>query len=1024
MTLYNPHYSRVLEASAGTGKTYTIEQLVANALITPSPLLGRPLELNEILVVTFTKAAASELKDRIRAKLHSKLLEIGEDLDLKRRVRAALAEFDSASIFTIHGFCHKTLQEQAFESRTTFSTSTKESFDREILYEIVEQTLREDLVEEEFEPIQIDLLLSRSNSRPAKLIDSLVKDLSENLLCKETPKNGEIFAQFLQTIPSMREWDFEKEAEALKPFYNKVNDWRMEAFEKASSLIRDCKKEEFFLHAKLILDQLEMLTSDNLPKRKVKILPPFAESLLNEWLPLFRFAAAHSCLYLRLLSLAQKRLKARIENEGPLTFQSLIEKMREAVATLPDFRKRLQEQFRLVMIDEFQDTDPLQWQIFRTLFQTSNHHLILVGDPKQSIYGFRGADIYTYLQASETFTENPKECLRTNYRSSKRLIAALNTLFQSSQEWIPLPLLQSYLPCPPVEAGCERAPLLNHEEPPLEIVEAEKEEYLLPYYAKEVLRLHRDLKVPYHEIAFLVRDKKQAEEIYCYLRSCSIPAEKQKTDALGDTLAMQELIDLLHALEKPKDRARLKRALCGKFFGMDPNALVDIERDPTFLKWIAEFIALRKKCLDIGVAQVLYDITEKSTAQILSQENGDEFVEHLQAILEWSISIGARAPEELLKHVYAIDLADDAHAATMKKKGVQLITMHYSKGLEYLCVFAVGLGKRTKTDRNFSKVRTEEGQVAMALFKGDPLYEGHLKELDAEKARLLYVALTRAKEKLYIPFHPFKKNTDSGKASAWELFSGSMQEIERSELIAFKTISDPSETEIAALEEEPVLIPPPHLTFHFQERYQFSFTSLAKQTGSFEKKTLQGEGLPRGQETGILLHELFEKLPWSLVKDAKQAADLYPFLDKQLPLGKYFEWMEQIAEMLYSAISKPLAEAGCCIKDLKEEQIYREIEFSYRSEKGVCRGVIDFCFQHQGKFFIIDWKSNLLSGYTQEYLIEEMNRHDYFLQSTLYRNALEKYLEVVHSQKLQYGGAFYVFVRGLPNNEGVLWIAP
>lgn len=1033
---YYPHRSAVLEASAGTGKTYTIEQLFANALVESSPLVERPLLVKEILVVTFTKAAAAELKERIRGNLF-KLL---QDPQKKRWIQAALADFDSASIFTIHGFCFRALQEQAFESGTPFSLQGE--FRDEALFELVEKVLRGQTNEDFISPKQMQSLLGDYRQKPLELVRDLVAKLKEGTPCEETRNNHACWEAFNATLSSFKEESFD----SLYRCYNKTKEWDAEILGTLQRVLSDRKisYKEFLDIAPAVLTQLKYFLPSNVSK-KGPGPSPLGEALVQKWLPLFREMAAPPHLFLRLLSLCQKRLVEEVKKEGPLSFQGLIERMRDAVVNQPEFRKKLQDRYRLVLIDEFQDTDPLQWDIFKTLFLNEQHHLILVGDPKQSIYGFRGADIYTYLNASKVFSES-REALSTNYRSSQRLVHAMNRLFGLSESWIPLPLIGQHLNYQSVLAGVTKEPIIPNDEPVLSFLLAESEEALYPYYAKEVVRLHEERSIAFSEIAFIVRDHRQATALYHYFKSMGIPAELQKSASLQDSEAFDEIADLLQALSKPRDQSLIKKALCGRIMGYAPDSIAQLENSEEYLELLALFIEMREESRERGAASILFDFLEKAKTRILLEEEGVHFLSQAATLIEQLLLVPSNKPEELLLEMQSWKNSHLEGKSSLRGQGVPIITMHYSKGLEYLCVFAHGVSSRPPLDQGLVKLRTDSGQKLVPLFEEDPLYLQYIDEADAEKARQLYVALTRAKEKLYIPYIQERKMPAMGKASPLELFLAHVAAKEKDREALYEVMSKAafgpffegladSHIEVRKIDAEVVqkyqqqeissqLVQPSLIQFNYPSLYQFSFSSLAKPAASLgHREGVSESAIPLGQETGILLHELLEKLPWEQVRKAQQPNDFLSFVEQKLKGTSYAPWSLSISEILFQALSVTLPGIDVSLKGVDEAHLFREMEFHYLSEGHVYKGVIDLVFFHRNRYYIVDWKSNWLSAYAPSDLEEEMRRHDYYLQVEIYKKAVQKYARIMDSA-FSYGGAYYLFLRGLNEGKGVVWIAP
>ncbi|MFV0340967.1 MAG: UvrD-helicase domain-containing protein [Parachlamydiaceae bacterium] len=1031
---HHPHRSAVLEASAGTGKTYTIEHLFANALIEPSPLVERPLLIKEILVVTFTKAAAAELKERIRANLLRQL----EDPEKKRGIQNALADFDSASIFTIHGFCFRALQEQAFESSIPFSL--KGEFQDEALFDLVEKVLRTEVNEELVTAKQMQTLLASYKNKPLDLIRDLVKLLKEGTPCAEVKNNRECWKAFCATLERLEGLSF---SEFFKR-YNKTKEWNNDLLKRLEAIVSEktLSFADLMNMAPDVLSQLEYFLPSNIAKRGPGV-HPMAEKLIEQWLPLFRELADSSFLLSRVLSRCQARLKEQMQKEGPLSFQGLVETMRQAVVEQPLFRKRLQDRYRLILIDEFQDTDPLQWEIFSTLFLNDQHHLVLVGDPKQSIYGFRGADIYTYLQASQKISEAGREELSTNYRSSPRLVHAMNAIFGFSKKWIPLPLTKDHLSYKPVQAGVTKAPLIPVTEPVASFLLAEAEEDLYPYYAEEVIRLHQERNIPLNEIAFIMRNHSEAKDLFDYLKSAGIPAELQKSVLLHESAAFDEIADLLQAFARPRDQSLIKKALCGRIMGYTPHAIAKLQDSSEYLDLLAKFIAIRDECRIRGGAALLFEAVEEAKPRLLLEDEGDNFLAQAYAIVEQLLAVETFSLEELYKEMQSWKNGSSDGKSALRGNGVPIITMHYSKGLEYLCVFAHGVSSRSPLDQGLVRLRSQTGQVLVPLFEEDPLYAQHIDETDAEKSRQLYVALTRAKEKLYIPHIQQKKKPGLGKASSLELFLARAVSDNHDQKALYETMSEgvydrffkematDSTIEVRKIEKRAIgsfhfrdkdvtLVEPSAIEFHHPALYQLSFSSLAKPTATpFHREASAAKEIPLGQETGILLHELLEKLPWDLVRKMKQPEDLKGFLDQKLKGTSYAEWSSSIAQMLFQTLSEKLPGVNIALKELEESHLFREMEFHYLSNHNVYKGVIDLVFMHDGNYYIVDWKSNWLPNYGMDELKEEMKRHDYYLQEEIYRKAVIKYADCFDDAS-SYGGAYYLFLRG----NGVVWIQP
>lgn len=1052
----SPDCSLVLEASAGTGKTYTIERLVIRALLDEAPGLKRPLALQEILLVTFTKAAVQELKDRIRLLL---VEEIGSEVRPERErrlLKQALTEFDTAPIYTIHGFCYKVLQEQAFESGVSLQQKIDEdAMDESVLKSIIETVFREETFVAQFTLQQIDLLLKRNLYDLSALVKNLVHAMKEGTPCDESWNNDQCFEEFARIFPRFKGADFSQ----LKTSFTGTGNWSESALEKLAS--GNISRSFFEQNACELMVQVECFSSDLLSKKKGVQLPALALEAYRDLLPSLRRYAGYPYQFLRLLKLCQVRLEQETAIKGPLTFDSAITLMIDLISKNDQALKRLKSIFHLVIIDEFQDTDPHQWTLFKRIFLDDQHRMILVGDPKQSIYGFRGADIYTYLDAVKSLGESTKRQLSVNYRSIPPLVKALNALFQMTPAWISLPYQDTHLPYVPVEAGVVESDI-DPAEKPLKVLcvqSSEKmasieEKWFFPYFAKETIRLRTEEALEWSRIAFLVRDHAQAERLHRYLTESGIPASQQKTPEMAESKAYAELLDVVEAIHRPRDAKLVKKALCGRIFGWTSDQMLHAEFTSPYLKALADFLLMHERCFEEGIGVVLYDLLLRSREHLLSKEDGSVFYEEALQLMEKVIAAHANRPEECLKVL--LKLEKEKFLEKRASDGVQIVTLFFSKGLEYDVVFAPGVYQRTLVDTELVKLKTPHGQILTALYADDPRYEAYLEECDAEKARQLYVALTRAKKRLYLPVIFGLKAPSKGKASALELFMAKCEDPQAEWAAQYALmnkgtypeflaqVSKHPEIEVKEMEEWPkpfyheplpkqLLIAPDEAKRTYPPLLQYSFTSLSRlhEKAEAQEKRIAVTGLPAGKETGILLHLLLEKAPWRLVQAARDENDFLPFIGKHVDHSAYEIHKTEIAEILFKAFSTPLQPFGFSLREVSESKIIREMEFHMAADvgreipelqlsNGIVKGVLDLFFEHQGKYYLVDWKSNCLAAYTTEHLANEMRSRHYFLQEQIYRSALKQYLKLVEKRPFVecYGGSFYLFLRGLSPSEG------
>ena len=527
--LLGPHF---IEASAGTGKTFAIEHIVARLLLHEDPAF----DIEQILVVTFTRAATRELKLRIRTNLEQVKKALKERIsrwdyleahldssNSLKKIEDAIASFDQAQIFTIHSFCYRMIQEYAFEAGLGFDVQEKSPIHTLdlALRDFFEVKLSEDIVSVE----QIKLLTKRNN------MEQLARKL------KNPPENSASFP-FFETAQRFREalsiWqlDFERlqeDVQRLAPNYKKMrNDFRI--LPQLQALVAHD------LHP-LVGENGSLLKFFSPENRKVRAkdvmqlnYPGFFEWAHQHLTPIVLEACDPICI-LQTLQSHWKPIFDRVSlAEEMFGSNALLQTMRQALK-MSDFCSAVQNKYQAALIDEFQDTDPIQWDIFQTLFLRPNNPLYLVGDPKQSIYRFRNADLYTYLKAQESFTEDQRYHLDTNYRSSKQMISTLNRLFH--RQWLRLPKQGTCLPYYPVNAGLGEGESFNDDKGALHCFQYENLDDSYRYVAREIQRLDIDLD----KVAILVKDHRSATEIQQVLAQANIRCVAKNQEPIFNTLA-------------------------------------------------------------------------------------------------------------------------------------------------------------------------------------------------------------------------------------------------------------------------------------------------------------------------------------------------------------------------------------------------------------------------------------------------------------------------------------------------------
>lgn len=1015
----NCKISHFLEASAGTGKTFAIEHIVARLLVEEDPF-----SLKEILVVTFTKAATKELKNRIHAKLRM-LLNEEEDIERATRLRRAIASFEEAQIFTIHSFCGRMLKEFAKEADLPLHLQIDDTANNSKERKLVGDYLRFALSYEDFSREQIKRIFAYYDEE--KLIDKIVFWMSKGREILEGPSASALFEEVKKQISSFGVIESEvivNEFMKYAPLYEGICNRKREVkeefvnkIEKFASLFS--KPMEFEEFEELIAEGeplSTLLAADKLKKSSsVPSFSPLFNEILKKVSPLIAEARSIHSILARLCR-GCANLRRNITEDLFLTPDDILRSMQKSL-NYPLFLQKVQKRFKAAIIDEFQDTDPTQWEIFKRCFVDNEKTICyLVGDPKQSIYAFRRADIYTYLSARDALKKGIRASLSVNYRSTIPLTNALNHLF-TTVPWMPLPKMKSTLEVIPVEAKKEGLGGVH-----FFIGEEEKE--LFSFISKEIINLYESKQFQLKEIAILVKDRFQEVRLKEHFKECAIPSFCKRGEPLIEHPCFASLEKLFTYLESPHEKTLLGPCLIDPLFGWDLEEVKEWLSNRALFEEIENL----KMSLECSLASFFEQLVSKRAPKLLQREEGLSYFRALQQLIELFLtkSRGQASPKECLNILNEIKRdSSSLLVAGPTLEAVNILTMHMSKGLEFEVVFALGLVSRTPQEEEL--IEDENGILVPNDFKSNA-YLATVEERDAEKARQLYVTLTRAKKKLFVPILLHKmQEVKKGCHSPMELFlhthlqGGDLHDL----LESWKSKVDISYEFLSKCDKKKMA--PQSIDYQLVEKTVTickkgekitSYSSLVKKN-SQPTDHLERE-YPAGAETGILLHEILEKLDFqspSIVNEIRPilfGTSLAPF-------------EEIIAEQLFATLHVSLGGLFKLV-DVNPKHLLREIEFLIPSESsGFLTGFIDLVLFHDGKYTIIDWKSNLLPSYDQETLLEEMKRQGYDLQERIYRDALKKYLKMIDDRPFEecFGGSFYLFLRGinLSNQEGICYLS-
>ncbi|MEW6595173.1 MAG: UvrD-helicase domain-containing protein [Thermodesulfobacteriota bacterium] len=1156
---------QLIEASAGTGKTYSIASLYLRLLLT------RRLGVEQILVVTFTEAATAELHERVRGRLQVAIRafetgDAGADQVLAALLaasrdrtadllllRQALGAIDEAAITTIHGFCHRMLQRGAFESGMPFDL------------ELVSQV--DPLVRE----VVHDFLATLSHAEESRLVALFHEALAEQELLalareavrhREFPVTGTRLAgdpdlplgRVLAAFAAARAiWQREEKAiradcEAaglVKEFRRRIADGLLD---RLGEYLAETGPLSFIVPA-----GTELLTPQGFHgegRKKVCTLTAIRNGAIPRH-PFFaqwhEYVAATTALREVFLTSKLHRLALWVRSELPRrlyrqqaqSFDDLLHGLDRALAAPggPTLAALIRASYPVALIDEFQDTDPVQYRIFRTIYgrEAENTGLFLIGDPKQAIYAFRGADVFAYLKAAA----DAGDChtMTTNWRADNAMVSAVNRLFGK----VAGPFLDERILFSPVSGahaekrwqgrGGWQAPLqflaLPADYPAGRggLLSSTALSELMPeLVASDIVRLLSSgsrvegRAVRPADIAVLVRANEQAAEVQQALRRHGVAAVLQSRESVFASHEARELLLLLWAAAEPADPARLRSALATDYLGLAAADLLRLDTDEEALRgWLDRFARWHRLWREHGLMRFLGRLREETgvAARLVRYPDGLRRLTNLRHLGEL---LHAREQE---KHCRPLALCawlaeqcrgdGEGEEAELRlesdAEAVQLVTIHRCKGLEYPVVYCPYLWKGRSDRASQAKFLTYHDPAAsfagrFALFPEAFQQALHEREEFAENLRLLYVAVTRAKHCCCIPWAGASSYFSS--ALAYLLHGGSAPPADLAEWFSrMKGFShaellgqlarrvgqeegwslrplDPRERvqPLAAAAGGAAVLSCPMPVFRadpFWRISSFSGLTAAATTRpdtahDYDEAAVPAEdpaattaddivlaGFPRGATAGNFFHRLLE-----LASFQAAAEELKPLVDDQLRAFGFAaeRWQQPVCTALRQVLATPLADSSpLSLQEVAGEQRIHELPFLFpvRADgdravdrqmlaramatgtagmsaeyaarlstldfpplAGYLKGFVDLVFQYQGRWYIVDYKSNHLGDryrdYDQAALGRAMMDHHYVLQYHLYGVALDRYLRLRlagYRYEAQFGGVFYLFIKGM-----------
>jgi exodeoxyribonuclease V beta subunit len=1174
---------RLIEASAGTGKTWNICGLYLRLLI------ENGLEVQQILVVTFTKAATAELRERVRERITQVLARLEgrgpesadpfvaelldalhdkgfEDEALAKLLTRAARNFDEAAIFTIHGFCKRALDDTPFAAGLPLAQEMIED-DSELRQEVANDFWRREvagggippqlaayLVDRKDSPRKFAEILKRHAGKPLSEViwpegtDGGLPDLddaafrnahaharaiwrahrSEILACvtEALPRlNGTIWRQgTLET--AAEQWDevlASADPSACPPTEGKLKNLTPECL-KPKAKLAACGHHDFFAAAQAVLEAWKSLEA--------------------------RLEQARYVLLRKLAEHGPEQLRERKRERRVVAFDDMLFNLHERLHAErgAELAATLRQRFPAALIDEFQDTDPLQFEIFDAVYGGADGLLFLVGDPKQAIYSFRNADLHTYLQARDR--AQAEYTLADNQRSMPALLDGLNALFEANPRAFMLDGLDYHA----VRAGAKpRKPLIDRTQPraalqlwslpPNEeegeaIDKPNAKAWAVRATAGEIARLlaaaqrgevtHDGRPLAAGDIAVLVRSHAEGSLMRRELQSVGVGSVELAQTSVFDSADAQELERILTAVLEPGREPLLRAALATELLGCtapEIAALSDDER--TVLRRMEQFSAYRDTWLQHGAGPMLRQLVavEGIAKRMLLRSDGERRLTNLRHLSE-CLHEAARehpGPEALLRWLQRQRREHEGGEATQVRLEsdqnlVQIVTIHKSKGLEYPIVFcpflwdgSAGGGRGEAIPREY---HDDAGQPVIDYrdLADDKEIKRRMKmEADGERLRLIYVALTRAVHRCYLvvgsyrvkSFKSFSTTECSGNPLNWLVAGAGIAPEDWREsktpapriVDAWSTLAAMNAPHIAieALPDAPPVPvdiprpapdslaarqPPAHIASGW---WIGSYSSLAHGAKSeaaadhdlrvqVEAADAAGEAVepaptpresreralaklasddilrfPRGARAGETLHAIFERADFADVTKWPEVIEHVLRLKPPQASADSAALAPMVQRLLADVTSTPLP-SGHRLAEVTRDRRLVELEFSLPAAgldaralvatlrrhgypvdglafgrlEGYLRGFIDLVYQHQGRFHVLDWKSNHLGFRAEDYsaakVADAMAQQGYHLQYLLYTVALHRYLRQRlrdYDYERHVGGVSYLFVRGV-----------
>lgn len=1155
----------LIEASAGTGKTWTIAVLYLRLLLEREI----PLSPRQIVVTTFTDAAAQELKERLRSKLEWALLKAIPDKELDRepspdeawlrkrwddegtrirdlaRLRLALAEMDVAPISTLHSLCRRILVEYPFACGVTFElgdmvsgTTLLDEVAADLWRRFQQGEVSDELVELQ-RAIEPDLTLNQLKSNlklclaPGAVVDQGTSIELDALLPAE-------WAQRLNNLLERTEL-FRANSRQLP-----------QAWRYLAKFI--CERTPFpdaaVIKQLLAADALDGVLKGGKGDSEVLAAAEFSTEIAPKLEEHRNYLQRR--FWREATEFVRANIHSRLQTRNQLTFDELLSRVSDALAREAETESRpladaLFAAWPVALVDEFQDTDAQQYGILDAVYRDADKEkrgrLVMIGDPKQAIYRFRGGDIHAYQRAAETADPEGRLTLGTNHRSSRALVEAFNQFYDSggvslsvkedhsikymnvlaSSRQDETPLL--------VDGSPIEKPLQIHFNASVGTKSAQRKGSALAACANQIAAMLRSeshfigkKRLEPSDIAVLLPTGGDIIELRDLLSSLGVPCVTTTRTSVFDTDIARELQLVLYAVAYPSDLRAVRAAVSTRLWGGSLSLLQ--RRADDVASWqddVEQFHHKHAMWAKRGLQSVVNRLLARMAPRYLETLGGERALtdlRHLGELLQAQSEISA-GKEELLAWFNSArsgtesDGGEAADAAQLRVESdgarVRLMTLHASKGLEFPIVFLPLMWSHVERKGAEIYVASDRKTGRRSIEFSSEAEERELEELQDERFRVLYVAMTRAVHACHVFALPWdrgsgnsSKKAEGTKRSAFDVMlekaqfafeSGACSRIHWVDGWLSPELADskPAESRVTQRKARNL---PLQSTQPMEAKYSFTALVSGRSTSTVDEQD-EGEDEPtpntsvsvsegpvstlsaagqthleldalaevRGSTFGNAIHDIFELrtigkpllAQRSLVESTLAAEGVrHKDIDEA-------DLVDLVTTRIQGALEAPLGLLQAPTKslnDLPAESLRAEMEFYFPVERvsmaalrlacakfedadlvpnsdrvlsGLMNGKIDLTFELDGRFHVLDYKSNYLGNaqehtlaqYEGENLLAAMNKAHYRFQALIYTIAVDRYLKQrlgrKYDRSLHLGECVYLFVRaaGLAPNVGI-----